>query len=286
MFINLIVAMLIATGTVAIFLLCRSKTKVLYENKSKDILIYEKNSKRFMIFQSHHKVIQSAYDCAQPLKIVLSYQKLIVSCATLLPHPPQKIAIIGLGGGNLTIQLRRLYPQAFITHFEKEERMLDYARRYFQLRVDNNMDFIWGDAHEQLKLYSQASDLPGFDLIVLDAFEGARPVSSFSTQNFCYTLLRVLSPTGVALINSLSHGVDINKERAVYINVFDYVSECSSACLLERNYIRWVGHQSPGAPNLKNFFHILKLQGLTEQFIEAVHHSLSYNMLQRAPKKT
>lgn len=277
--------MLIATGVLAICLSSSKKTKILYENKSKDILIYEKNSTRFMIFQAHNKVIQSAYDCSQPLKIILSYQKIIISCAILLQKAPQKIAIIGLGGGNLTAQLRRLYPQALITHFEKEERMLDYAQRYFHLRIDNNMEFIWGDAYEQLKFYSDKQPVSRFDLIVLDAFDGARPVAHFSTQDFCYTLLAVLSQVGVVLINSLSHSFDIKKERAVYLNTFDYVSECYPATLLERNYVRWVGYQSPAAPNLKNYLHILKLQGLSEQFVEGAYLSLRNHVLQQPLKQ-
>lgn len=282
MVINTIIVILIAIGALAIFFACCNKTKILYENKSKDLMIYEQSSKRFMVFNSYNKVIQSAYDCNQPLKIVLSYQKLIIACATLLAKAPEKIAIIGLGGGNLTAQLRRLYPEAMIIHFEKEERMLDYAQRYFHLRVDPKMQFIWGDAYEQLPSYSQPPQSQCFDLIIVDAFEGDRPVPTFSTQEFCYTLLQSLSATGVALINSLSNQISIKNHRAAYINTFDYVSECYPESILERNYIRWVGYQPPAEPNLKNHVHIIKLQGLNEAFIKAAYHSLVVNRLQNA----
>lgn len=263
---SLLLGAVVGTCAALAYQFFRSRSKILYEHLAKKIMIFEKNKKRFLVFTHSPGVIQSAYDCQQPIKIVLHYQKLLIVCLLCLPARPQRIALMGLGGGNLSMHLRRLCPDALIEHFEKEPRMLDYAQRFFGLRTDDKMVFHFGDA---IKAFETEHFEP-YDLIIIDLFDGATPPPQLSSRDFCYTLKRVLSAHGALLINTMGP----EKNTNVYRNIFEHVARCSWDKPLEYNHIVWAAHIPPEPPDFENRAHLLALQGLNERDIKAISRSL------------
>jgi spermidine synthase len=248
----------------------RQRRKILYQNDKTGVIIYQKSGQRVMIFHKAPQIIQSAYDISQPIKIVLSYQKILVACLYCLPHRPQRIAIIGLGGGCLSTQVRRLFPDALIVHYEISERMLDYARRYFNFRVDDKMQFFWGDAVPLLKHWPEKHC---YDLIIIDAFEGLQPLPALYSLDFCYALQSLLSSQGVILVNHLRPS-SLKQAEKTYTGIFEYVSVCPPTAPLEHNHIYWLGRCGPKKPNYYGARPLINLQGLTEKFIERIFRRL------------
>lgn len=263
-----LIALSSLTLIITVWLLMRWKRKIIYRNHQQDIMIFDQGSARYLQFMSSPHVIQSAIDRNQPKKILLPYQKLMVAAA-LLAQGPKKICIVGLGGGNLSTQLRRCYPKALIDHWEINERMLDYAKRFFDFRTDNKMRFFWGDAIAHF-LTQKSDQCQNYDLIVLDAFDGHQPLAHALSQDFGYALKRQLSPQGIVLINSISSS---QIEQKLYQNIFDVIGTAFSGRAFERNYVRWAGYCNPQMPTQKEAQDVVRELGL--QFVSRVYAQLS-----------
>lgn len=269
-----IIAAAACIGGICLVIAFRVRYKVLYRNDAQDVLISQRGDVRLLQFPRYNKLIQSAFHCDEPLKIMLHYQKMIVSCSLLHPGVG-KIAIIGLGGGNLSMHLRRLFPKAVIDHWEINERMLDYAKRYFGFRPDERMSFSWGDACHALMNTHLEENERAYDLLILDAFEGYQPLAQSLSKDFVYTLRRLLSPTGVVLVNALKRHHGSQSEKKNYQNTFEYLSRCRSCSWLERNDICWAGYQGPRLPEKFPSPHIMKLQGLSPEFVHDIYEQLN-----------
>ena len=112
---------------------------------------------------------QTCLDRSDPQKMVFPYAKMMMLSLLMVPEP-ERILIIGLGGGTLPIALNELYPEAHIDAVEIDPAVVTVAETYFGFQEKENLKVILKDARVFTKRALAAEER--YDLIMLDAFNG------------------------------------------------------------------------------------------------------------------
>ena len=113
--------------------------------------------------------------------------------ATLYFKPnPQKILIIGLGGGSLPNALIKLLPSTQIDIVEIDPEVAAIAKNYFLFKPTGNVKIFIEDGFE----FVQKATAESYDLIFIDAFTEDYVPSSFLTLDFVSIVQRILSKRG------------------------------------------------------------------------------------------
>ncbi len=82
------------------------------------------------------ETVQSSMKLADPTELVLSYTRAMMAFLLFDPRP-QRILMIGLGGGSLAKFVYRHLPSAHITVVESQPRVIAAARQYFHVPPDD-----------------------------------------------------------------------------------------------------------------------------------------------------
>lgn len=114
----------------------------------------------------------------------------------LLRHDPERILLLGMGGGTVVRQCRHLYKRARIDGVEIDPEVIQAARLHFHL-PKTNVRVICQDAAEFIRRAAGRYDL------VLDDVWIDRGVSKllFSQADYAPQILRVMNPEGIFAIN-------------------------------------------------------------------------------------
>jgi spermidine synthase len=134
---------------------------------------------------------------------------------------PQRILIVGLGGGSISMFLHKHLPEASIDTVELDPAVVAVARSHFGLVTDARLQVHVGDGRAFIE---QAQ--PGYDLILLDAYGGDGFPHALATQEFLRSVKRVLSPQGVVLSNvwSRQHNSHYDDMVASYRSLFGFMA--------------------------------------------------------------
>jgi spermidine synthase len=109
---------------------------------------------------------------------------------------PQRMLIIGLGGGSMAKFLHRRFPQAHIDAVELDPMVVDVARRYFDLVEDERLRVHVGDGRAFIEKSAQR-----YDIIFLDAFGPDSIPRTLTTREFLEAVRNHLSQDGVVAAN-------------------------------------------------------------------------------------
>lgn len=139
---------------------------------------------------------QSSMRLADPAELVLEYTRGMLAALLFQPQP-QRILLIGLGGGSLARFLLRHLPAAQIDCVETRAGVVDLARRYFALPESPRLTLHLGDGAEFL----HAAPDGGYDLILVDAFDSSGVHPSVCSRQFHADCRRALNDAGVLSIN-------------------------------------------------------------------------------------
>lgn len=139
---------------------------------------------------------QSSMSHTDPVQLVLSYTRSMLAGLLFSPQP-ERILIVGLGGGSLLRFLVHHYPEAEITVVEYRQSVIDIAKRYFQLPDSDRVTLVCQDCA------SFVHGEPGsqFDLILLDAFDSGGIHPDVVCGDFLRACHRRLQPEGVIALN-------------------------------------------------------------------------------------
>ncbi|MFN2309635.1 MAG: spermidine synthase [Gammaproteobacteria bacterium] len=139
---------------------------------------------------------QSSMRLDAPSTLVLGYTRSMLT-ALLLQPLPQRVLLIGLGGGSLVRFLLRYLPEAVLDCVEMRPGVVELARRYFQVPEDPRLSLHLGDGAEFLR----AAPARQYDLILVDAFDAHGLHPSSCAAPFYDDCRRALSETGVLSAN-------------------------------------------------------------------------------------
>jgi spermidine synthase len=197
-----------------------SQAEVIHQERSlyRNILVEDNDNLRCLRFNvKTSKSNQSCYDKENPNRLVFNYTKLLFS-GLLINDNPQKILIIGLGGGTMSNTLHLLYPTAQITNVEIDPSVIRVAQKYFNFIENDLVTSVVQDGRIFVK--RAALKKQQYDWIILDAFNGDYIPEHLLTKEFLTETKQLLTEDGLISANTFSVSDLYNHESATYHSVF------------------------------------------------------------------
>jgi predicted membrane-bound spermidine synthase len=150
-------------------------------------------------------LFHNLYDPQQPQELLYEYEQLFAALsaeAVGVKGGKDGLSSLTLGAGGCIFpqHLERRFPDGRHVAVEIDSRVLQVARRYFDLRPDSRLKLIVADARNYVQ---QAQGRERFDLIILDAFNSFAIPYHLTTVEFVDLLVRMLEPRGMILANCI-----------------------------------------------------------------------------------
>lgn len=156
--------------------------------------VFDRDNVRSLYFDSG--ACQSSLCLDDPTALVLGYTRSMLA-ALLFRPAPQRILLIGLGGGALARFLLKHLPAARIDCVETRSSVVALAHEYFHLPVSPRLHIHINDGAAYLNTCGDRQ----FDMILVDAFDGGGIHSSVCTTAFYEDCRRALSQGGALSAN-------------------------------------------------------------------------------------
>lgn len=170
------------------------------------------------------EAVQSRLDLAAPHRLASPYARAMFASYLYQPEP-QRVLIVGLGGGAMVRFLTHHAPDATIDAVEIDPVVVRLAAEYFGVRSEGRVTIHTADAVAFI-----GSAVDRYDLVLMDAF--LRPSadtdttgvpSGLKTRAFLEQLRSVLAPGGVVAFNLNEHD-HMADDMAVVTQVFGPVA--------------------------------------------------------------
>ncbi len=116
--------------------------------------------------------------------------------ALALCPKPERVLVVGLGGGSLPSILHKHFPQTAIDVVDIDPEVVYVAKRFFDFREDATMRAVVADGRR----FIQECRNP-YDIILLDAFSSDDIPYHLATQEFLQAVRKALKPNGVVAAN-------------------------------------------------------------------------------------
>ena len=183
----------------------------------RDIFVYEQDDVRCMRFTRKPSVRQTCTYLKDPDRMVFPYTKMMMGALYLAPNP-NRILVIGLGGGTLAKTLSSIYPNSEIVSVEIDRAVIKTAEKYFGFKASGKMKVFEQDGRAFVRSALRKNDR--YDLIFLDAFDHEYIPEHMLTKEFLEELRDILLPGGVLAANTWSSSKLYDHESATYESVY------------------------------------------------------------------
>ena len=185
----------------------------------RNIIVTEDSSRRCLRFTITRRTgqNQSCRFLENPEQLVFPYAKMTLS-SLLVQNNPERILIIGLGGGTLPAVYNALFPTAEIIISEIDEAVLRVAENFFDFEQTDKIKVDIGDARVYVKRAALRNEK--FDLVILDAFNGEYIPEHLMTEEFLTEIRQSLNEDGMLVSNTFSSSRLYDAESHTYHNVF------------------------------------------------------------------
>jgi spermidine synthase len=197
-----------------------AQQNVIHEEHSlyRNILVTQNGTERCMLFRARRGLgRESCKDMANPKKFVFEYASMMLASLYLNPHP-QRILVVGLGGGTLPEALQEILPNATVHTVEIDPAVESIAEEYFNFVPGPNTENFISDGRVFVKRAQLRGDQ--YDLIMLDAFEADYIPEHMLTQEFLEEVKSILTPGGIVAANTFSRSALYDYESVTYRAVF------------------------------------------------------------------
>ncbi len=145
----------------------------------------------------------------------------MMMAALYLNPSPQRILIIGLGGGTLPRTLQKVLPEASIDAVEVDPAVVRVAYKYFDFVPLPTTHVIEEDGRVFAK--RMGKQRTRYDLVMLDAFDHEYIPEHLLTREFLQEIKGLLSEHGVLAANTFAASRLYDFESATYYSVFGRV---------------------------------------------------------------
>lgn len=160
---------------------------------------------------------QTCMRVSQPDYMVFPYTRMMLGSLLVKPDP-KRVLIIGLGGGTLPMELRKLFPEVEIDVVEIDPAVTRVAEKFFNFKPDARLKVHEEDGRVFVKKAQRANTR--YDIVMLDAFEDEYIPEHLSTKEFLEEVKTILTPDGVVAANTFSSNRLYPYESATYAAVF------------------------------------------------------------------
>jgi spermidine synthase len=198
-----------------------ARAQLIHSEKSlyREVLVYEENGERCMCFTRQCRIgRQSCIFLSDPHRFALNYTRMMLGGMLFTGPAPQRVLIIGLGGGSIPKALREILPQAQIDVAEIDPAVTRVAKRFFNFREDPKMKVIELDGRVYVKRAIRGG--VKYDAILLDAFDHEYIPEHLLTREFLAEVKSLLTPQGVVVGNTFSSSKLYDHESTTYADVF------------------------------------------------------------------
>jgi spermidine synthase len=159
------------------------------------VLVIDEGPRRVMRFGSPDGSEQSAIEPGNPRAVPVEYVR--YALLGLAHHgAPQRILMVGLGGGTFTTLVHRALPAAIIDAIDINPVVVAAARAHFGLHEDARYRIHIADAADWM-----ARGTDTYDFVLLDAYAGEEIPAALGTKAFFRAVASRLAPGGVVAIN-------------------------------------------------------------------------------------
>ena len=194
--------------------------KVSHSERSlyRNIIVEDTGDLRCLKFnEKRSKSSQSCFLKSNPQSLVFNYTKLLFS-ALLVNKKPERILIIGLGGGTMSNTLHQIFPDSLIDNVEIDPSVVKVAQDYFGFFENDKVKTYTQDGRIFIKRALLKKQQ--YDWIIFDAFNGDYIPEHLLTAEFLSESKRLLSANGVLTSNTFSSSKLYAHESATYQAVF------------------------------------------------------------------
>lgn len=202
--------------------------KVLYDQASAfgPVIVVEENGLRKLQFETGG-ALQTVIKPGDPTHLALPYASAAFTGLALCTEP-NRVLVVGLGGGTLPMFLRHYYPEAVIDAVDINPDVIHVAKTYFDFREDARMRAHAADGRK----FIEETRRP-YDVIFLDAFGSDNVPPTLTTEEFLRAVRRAVKPDGVVVGNIWGRHSNTLYDSMVrtYQEVFDdlYILEVRGA---------------------------------------------------------
>jgi spermidine synthase len=217
---RLFLLLAVFAGAVVFVAPASAQQRVIHEQRSlyRNIVVMQTGTERCMLFRARRGLgRESCKDMANPKEFVFEYASMMLASLFLNPSP-DRILIIGLGGGTLPEALQEMLPDATIHTVEIDPAVEEIAYKYF--------DYVPGPKTENFiqdgRVFVKRAIISGakYDLVMLDAFEADYIPEHMLTKEFLEEVTAIMTPDGVLAANTFSRSALYDYESATYQAVF------------------------------------------------------------------
>ncbi|MEG3935152.1 fused MFS/spermidine synthase [Microcoleus sp. T3_B1] len=169
-------------------------------------------------------VAQSILDLNNPLNLIFPYSRAVLLALVWKTHP-QKIYVIGFGGGTLPRIFHHYFPNAIVQCTDIDQKVVEVAQKFFGIQFDDRLKVAIQDGREYL---GQEDSTVKNDIIIVDAGFGSGYMPyKLVTQEFYQLCKTRLSSAGVLVVH-LFHKQEFNAAAVKTIQtVFAQVYICN-----------------------------------------------------------
>ena len=193
----------------------------IHEERSKyrDITVTEVGNRRCLLFNVHRgDRNQTCVLVNDKQRLVFDYTRMSFA-GLLLNDRPERILVIGLGGGSIPMTFSELFPDARIDVVEIDEAVARVAERFFFFEATENMSVLIDDGRPFIKRAGIRQEK--YDYIVLDAFSGDYIPEHMLTREFLDEVRNIMRPGSVLVANTFSTSRLYDHESVTYQRAFN-----------------------------------------------------------------
>lgn len=194
--------------------------ETIHEERSKyrDITVTQVGERRCLLFNVHRgDRNQTCVMINERDRLVFDYTRM--SFAGLLLNPePQRILVIGLGGGSIPLTFSDLFPEAIIDVVEIDEAVVKVAEEFFFFEETDNMRVYVDDGRPFIKRAGLRGEK--YDYVVLDAFSGDYIPEHMLTAEFLQEVRAIMTDESVLVANTFSTSRLYDHESVTYQRAF------------------------------------------------------------------
>ncbi len=169
-----------------------------------NIEVSQSNDLRMLRTDKH--AVQSALLLNHPQQLFLPYMQGMMT-GLLFQPPPNKVLLLGLGGGDLVRYINHYLPKTSITAVELDAAMLEVSREYFALPDSDSIDIYIDDAMHYLN-----SNNACYEMILTDIYGGTEMPEILQNRRFYQHCYNRLEQNGLLILNMLISDAETFKQ--------------------------------------------------------------------------
>jgi len=178
---------------------------------------------------------QSSIDVRDLSRHLLEYTQFTFA-GLLLNQNPEKVLIIGLGGGVIPREIHGYFSEAEIDVVEIDLEVVKVAKRFFFFQPDEKLHVYVSDGRVFVREQAAGNPGPAYDLIILDAFNSEYIPFHMATREFLQQVAAILRPKGVVVANVFTKNelfdTGLQTFRAVYDRCYVFLGRHTTNAIL------------------------------------------------------